>query len=174
MNISTSECSSGCESGWTMYLDQFSSSSMDQCNRRNNLPSIVDNNNNHFDVFKDEEEDDGEEDEDLSMLSDASSGPPPLHFCQKEEQEDKEEEEKRNKNNRKKVKEQRKIMQQSLHLDDTASSSPVFNFSKNAVLENDKSFKDHDSGYSATHYKVSFSFPSSISFLFSLIKLIHS
>jgi hypothetical protein len=50
----SSECSSGCQSGWTMYLDQSSYS-----------------NQNHA---LDEEE----EEEDLSMLSDASSGPSPL------------------------------------------------------------------------------------------------
>lgn len=52
----SSECSSGCQSGWTMYLDQSSYS-----------------NQNHA-----METHGGEEEEDLSMLSDASSGPSPL------------------------------------------------------------------------------------------------
>ncbi|KAF3334128.1 hypothetical protein FCM35_KLT20732 [Carex littledalei] len=52
----SSECSSGCQSGWTMYLDQSSYS-----------------NQNHA-----METQGGEEEEDLSMLSDASSGPSPL------------------------------------------------------------------------------------------------
>ncbi|XP_042058851.1 protein SOB FIVE-LIKE 5-like [Salvia splendens] len=53
------ECSSGCESGWTLYLQQSSIStdeSPEHQTKRSN------------------------EDEDLSMVSDASSGPPPqLH-----------------------------------------------------------------------------------------------
>ncbi|XP_073128021.1 protein SOB FIVE-LIKE 5-like [Henckelia pumila] len=60
MNVSNSECSSGCESGWTMYLDQTSNST-DKYTR-----VLVKN------VNPDQEDDD----EDLSMLSDASSGPP--------------------------------------------------------------------------------------------------
>lgn len=52
MEDASSECSSGCQSGWTMYLEQSSYS-----------------NQNHAME---------EEEEDLSMLSDASSGPSPL------------------------------------------------------------------------------------------------
>lgn len=49
----SSECSSGCRSGWTMYLVSS------------------------FQV-EDEEQEEKEEEEDLSMISDASSGPPHL------------------------------------------------------------------------------------------------
>ncbi|CAK9143576.1 unnamed protein product [Ilex paraguariensis] len=64
MNMSASECSSGCESGWTMYLDQFSNSA-EQCHRVGEDCRS-----------KGENVDEEEEDEDLSMVSDASSGPP--------------------------------------------------------------------------------------------------
>ncbi|XP_073135955.1 protein SOB FIVE-LIKE 5-like isoform X2 [Henckelia pumila] len=68
MNISTSECSSECESGWTMYLDQTSNSTdRFTADFTKNCPR------NAY------EYNDQEDDEDLSMVSDASSGPPP-HF----------------------------------------------------------------------------------------------
>ncbi|KAL0361077.1 UNVERIFIED_CONTAM: hypothetical protein Sradi_3792200, partial [Sesamum radiatum] len=69
MNTSTSGCSSGCESGWTMYLDQLSNST-DQYRR-----AFLQN-------YKEKGEHvsrEAEEAEDLSMVSDASSGPPHLH-----------------------------------------------------------------------------------------------
>ncbi|KAF3778803.1 hypothetical protein EJ110_NYTH31538 [Nymphaea thermarum] len=57
MNQETAGCSSGCESGWTMYLEH---------SVRAPAPPPC-------------EIQDGEcEEEDLSMVSDASSGPPPL------------------------------------------------------------------------------------------------
>ncbi|XP_017256947.1 protein SOB FIVE-LIKE 5 [Daucus carota subsp. sativus] len=58
-NMSTSECSSGCESGWTTYLDHSSVSAYqyDKTHWRS-LGFNVD-----------------QETEDLSMVSDASSGP---------------------------------------------------------------------------------------------------
>lgn len=56
--MSTSECSSGCESGWTAYLDQSSNSTYDMYrSERSKRVTLRD------------------EDEDLSMVSDASSGP---------------------------------------------------------------------------------------------------
>ncbi|GFY85960.1 hypothetical protein Acr_04g0006980 [Actinidia rufa] len=69
MNISISECSSGCESGWTMYLDQSS------------------NSGDHLQKsgcgYEAANVEDYDEDEDLSMVSDASSGPP--HFQEDED-----------------------------------------------------------------------------------------
>ena len=53
------ECSSGCESGWTLYLQQSSISTYESPEHRTKIIS--------------------NEDEDLSMVSDASSGPPQLH-----------------------------------------------------------------------------------------------
>ncbi|XP_059281150.1 protein SOB FIVE-LIKE 5-like [Lycium ferocissimum] len=116
MNISGSECSSGCESGWTMYLDQLSNS-RDQYNRRDNT--------NHS-IYKTEYVDEeNQEDEDMSMVSDASSGPPHFHeqYCVDENgyifypsaSENTKAKEK------KKIKEQ-KGKNQNLYLDDTASS----------------------------------------------------
>lgn len=72
MNLSASHCKcsssgSGCESGWTSYLDQSSLS-----RNRYQCYSLGDGHN--------QEE---EEEDDLSMVSDASSGPP--HYCEHDE-----------------------------------------------------------------------------------------
>ncbi|KAK9032841.1 hypothetical protein V6N11_017883 [Hibiscus sabdariffa] len=62
MNLSASRCGSGCESGWTFYLDQsFSSQTWSGVNGAR---------------FMAEDEEEG-----LSMVSDASSGPRPC-YCQ--------------------------------------------------------------------------------------------
>ncbi|XP_052203127.1 protein SOB FIVE-LIKE 5-like [Diospyros lotus] len=64
MNIPTSEGnSSGCESGWTMYLDH-SADNRHQLQKHGSTTTTV-----GYD----------EDDEDLSMVSDASSGPPNFH-----------------------------------------------------------------------------------------------
>ncbi|KAH6773143.1 hypothetical protein C2S52_003997 [Perilla frutescens var. hirtella] len=63
------ECSSGCESGWTLYLEQSSIS------RGNDSPGDC----RVFTDAKRSNDEDEDEDEDLSMVSDASSGPPHLH-----------------------------------------------------------------------------------------------
>lgn len=110
MNISTSECSSGCESGWTTYLDQLSNSTNPYKNQ------------NYQE--KGGNVDDDEEDEDLSMVSDASSGPPNLHeprFYASEE--------KKKSKQKSKTKETKMMKNQSLCLDDTASS-PILHFSQ--------------------------------------------
>lgn len=62
-----SECSSGCESGWTLYLENSCISSYS--NRENG--NFVDGK-----LGLSEEKRSEEEEEDLSMVSDASSGPP--------------------------------------------------------------------------------------------------
>ncbi|XP_052206275.1 protein SOB FIVE-LIKE 5-like [Diospyros lotus] len=73
--MNDSQCSSGCESGWTLYLEH-------------SLLSPYPNSNHHFlhdgDADADaravysnnNKEEEGVEEEDLSMVSDASSGPP--------------------------------------------------------------------------------------------------
>ncbi|CAI9775422.1 unnamed protein product [Fraxinus pennsylvanica] len=66
MNISPSACSSGYESGWTMYLDQYFNST-DQYSKTSDK-----NHHQRKGTYVNEEEDDY----DLSMISDASSGPP--------------------------------------------------------------------------------------------------
>ncbi|KAL4555876.1 hypothetical protein LXL04_038508 [Taraxacum kok-saghyz] len=165
-----SECSSGCESGWTLYFEQ----SM--------YPSHSLQNHNNLEDFhctkgsfshKDEEEEE-EEEEDMSMVSDASSGPP--HFQEQEES--------FNNNGhggyfvytplpplmdhptngkRKKTKKDsellRKVQDFPSFLDDTASS-PFFNFSNNNLTVPSKkaSMKDNDiidysQGYSTTYFE---------------------
>ncbi|XP_071930974.1 protein SOB FIVE-LIKE 5-like isoform X1 [Coffea arabica] len=68
-----SECSSGCESGWTLYLGSSFISS--HSNRENG--NFVDGKRGFSEEKRSEEEE-----EDLSMVSDASSGPP---HCSEEE-----------------------------------------------------------------------------------------
>ncbi|KAI4318438.1 hypothetical protein MLD38_032141 [Melastoma candidum] len=74
MNALSSECSSGCESGWTLYFDHSSSDDDEMRVKDWDLKK------HEFGKkwFKDEDEQE-EEEEDLSMVSDASSGPP-IHY----------------------------------------------------------------------------------------------
>ncbi|KAI4375938.1 hypothetical protein MLD38_013750 [Melastoma candidum] len=80
MNASSSECSSGCDSGWTLYFQPSSSSSDssdgygDADDDNDMLPYGIPGENGKKGGFHDEEEE-----EDLSMVSDASSGPP-VHY----------------------------------------------------------------------------------------------
>jgi len=66
--------SSGCESGWTLYLDQSVSSPSPSCFRDSNGFDSRRRSKDSWDqnyVHQEEEE----EEDDLSMISDASSGP---------------------------------------------------------------------------------------------------
>ncbi|XP_050212994.1 protein SOB FIVE-LIKE 5-like [Mercurialis annua] len=131
MNMSASHCSSsGCESGWTSYLDQSVLSK--------NQYQGFDGNSNYSKV----NDDDGGGEEDLSMVSDASSGPP--HYCEDGEQWcfDQFASNKKNKNKKKSGRSQLQFS----FLDDTASS-PVLN-KKIGDKDNEAS-----QGFSATHYK---------------------
>ncbi|GER40217.1 structural constituent of ribosome [Striga asiatica] len=74
MNLSSCEYSSGCESGWTMYLDQLSNS----IDHHNYNHQYQDNKNGEF-ANQEHDDDDDDDDEDMSMISDASSGPPHFH-----------------------------------------------------------------------------------------------
>ncbi|GAB4838353.1 hypothetical protein Ancab_027887 [Ancistrocladus abbreviatus] len=69
MNVLDSELSSGCESGWTLYLEHSHCSYSPSSSQKDEL--FVGNKRGPIVV-------DGEE-EDLSMVSDASSGPPHFH-----------------------------------------------------------------------------------------------
>ncbi|CAK9144973.1 unnamed protein product [Ilex paraguariensis] len=149
-----SECSSGCESGWTLYLEH----------------SFLSQNPSHRDhgreVFNEEErEKDEDEEEDLSMVSDASSGPP--HFHEDEIYGNKgcfynapiDATLPNNSTKRKKIKETRHRMgqEQNSFLDDTASS-PLFNFPNNNCTLNDnqasmEKILDFSQGYSTTHFE---------------------
>ncbi|KAK8933853.1 hypothetical protein KSP39_PZI015294 [Platanthera zijinensis] len=66
-NRSDSQCCTGSQSGWTLYLEQSQSQSQSLHDRTSSS------------VFQEEEDEDDEAEEDLSMLSDASSGPPHAH-----------------------------------------------------------------------------------------------
>ncbi|CAI9763069.1 unnamed protein product [Fraxinus pennsylvanica] len=134
MNISNSECSSGCESGWTMYLDQLSNST-NHYNRASDNYSYREKGAYVYD---------GQEDENLSMVSDASSGPPQFQDDCENYVSD---EQKKNSNQKKKMK-QKRGKQQNLYLDDTASS-PMFHFCKDNVAYSDiHTSMEHAPGFS--------------------------
>ncbi|MCD7451135.1 hypothetical protein HAX54_009747 [Datura stramonium] len=153
MVAADSECSSGCESGWTLYLEN---SFLTSCK------------GNNFEAEKSlkqkqEEDEEEEEEEDLSMVSDASSGPPNFH---------QEEEYGHNnmngchyyapisnpKSNSKRQKAKEKKQQKQLSVLDDTASSPIFDFSNNDfnINKNTKSVEnvlDFSQGYSATHFQ---------------------
>ncbi|PON91141.1 hypothetical protein TorRG33x02_131720 [Trema orientale] len=146
MNISASKFSSGCESGWTLYLDESYISETDKFKR--------DHREEDGDYEKEEEE------EDLSMVSDASSGPPHYHeddhedcssfsssWAYKSANKDK------NKKTKMKTKLKEKCRDEEHHscLDDTASSPKKSTLSKSkASMEN---VLGYSQGFSTTHFK---------------------
>ncbi|KAB2620140.1 hypothetical protein D8674_039867 [Pyrus ussuriensis x Pyrus communis] len=182
MNVLASECSSGCESGWTVYLEHSNYLSRNPSasrSRDNNCKSKSDFCGKQ--VIHDKEEDDEEEDQ--SMVSDASSGPP--HFNEDEVYLDENNSNnnnygsfyppqiskdagnlkfgrKRQQRNNIKGKGMRSCGDQQQQqppslLDDTASS-PVFNYSKNNfIVSNNQasgdSVLDYSQGFSSTHFK---------------------
>ncbi|KAK6805584.1 hypothetical protein RDI58_003369 [Solanum bulbocastanum] len=149
MMAGDSECSSGCESGWTLYLEN---SYLTSCKGEKSL--------------KQKQETEEEEEEDLSMVSDASSGPPNFH---------QEEEYGHNtvingghyyapisnpKRQKAKDKKQKQKQKQKLSVLDDTASSPIFDFSNNNlsnINNNTKSVEnnvlDFSQGYSATHFQ---------------------
>ncbi|GAB4852364.1 hypothetical protein Ancab_016556 [Ancistrocladus abbreviatus] len=140
--MSGSEWGSGCESGWTLYLDE-SSSPPNPCHGGNTHRNAHEN----YKVKSTRVEEEDEE-EDLSMVSDASSGPPHLEdfpdcfdrsgcHCSPSEVKVSKKNEKR-----KKGKEQRGKHDHS-YLDDTASS-PAFSYSKGYMVpSNEQASLDH-------------------------------
>ncbi|KAG2692394.1 hypothetical protein I3760_08G051900 [Carya illinoinensis] len=126
MDFSASQCSSGCESGWTRYLDQ----------------SLLSEYQFHRDGGMDEYRGKGEKmeekEEDLSLVSDASSGPSHYHEDDEESIHDdgfplysstaSEVARKNKKKKKAKAKESGRHRQRS-NLDDTATS-PALNFPK--------------------------------------------
>ncbi|KZV23367.1 hypothetical protein F511_35186 [Dorcoceras hygrometricum] len=159
--------SSGCESGWTLYLGQDEQEHDFYSAGRNR-------------VFEEEEEE--EEYEDLSMVSDASSGPP--HLINEEDSygstgkdnniggcfyrygnvnesalSGKNLKRQKTDENRRRIKDSEDQNSSSNLLDDTASS-PFFGFSserstrtrsRQASMENEL---DYSQGYSTTHFEV--------------------
>ncbi|KAL3621066.1 hypothetical protein CASFOL_035978 [Castilleja foliolosa] len=154
------EYSSGCESGWTLYLEHSSISSYNQENHVFNKNEVAERLN----------EEDDDVDEDLSMVSDASSGPAHLHeeetntngcfynypiiddpSCKKGK-----------KNMDKKRRRYAQDQQSSLLLDDTASSAPFFDSSDKSLsltiggqtmVENNNEL-EYSQGYSSTQFEV--------------------
>lgn len=136
MDALGSECSSGCESGWTLYLDHsFHTSS------QSHTPSL--DQTKHKMVQYDEEED-------SSMVSDASSGPPHHDYSPSNPA-------KLAKRSKKRQKVKENNIQQ--HLDDTASS-PLFDNSNVVTINNQQttstieSALDYSQGFSATYFEV--------------------
>ncbi|MBA0659251.1 hypothetical protein Goklo_011403 [Gossypium klotzschianum] len=146
--MSASQCGSGCESGWTLYLDQ-SSYSQKRCQKFSRSFRVED------------------EEQDLSMVSDASSGP--RHYCQDYEECLDEngsfcsapappEPAKKSSKNKKKIKEHGSNQQHS-YLDDTASSP------KNCRKEASIDLLEFSQGFSGTHIKGKSAFHKKIGFL---------
>ncbi|GAA0157559.1 hypothetical protein Leryth_004287 [Lithospermum erythrorhizon] len=164
--LAPSECSSsGCESGWTSYLENSYISTYNY---------IGNNDNNEFLEKGNMKMKEEEEEEDLSMVSDASSGPPHVHehesgpphvheheyysptisqgaaLPKKSGKRDKEREPQRN-----------KIQKQPSLLDDTASS-PLLDFSNNNAINyqaSRPSMLDFSQGHSTTHFQGGSTYP---------------
>ncbi|KAF7840725.1 uncharacterized protein G2W53_003023 [Senna tora] len=173
MNALASECSSGCESGWTLYLEH---SFLNQ-NASHRDTQFIGGNDGFYEEDKDKrvrEEDAGEE-EDLSMVSDASSGPP--HFPEDEAYS--------NEHNgffsseseagkmAKSIKKRQKVKETQHHLssflDDTASS-PALDvsmtiFQNNTTQASTESVLDYSQGFSATYFEERSSFQEHETFL---------
>ncbi|CAJ1924755.1 unnamed protein product [Sphenostylis stenocarpa] len=153
MNALASQCSSGCESGWTLYLEH-------SFQLNHNAPShtssqfIGEDNDEYKDKKAKKEE---VEEEDLSMVSDASSGPP--HFPDAQDNGSFYSASKAAKLGKRSKKRQKVKEYQQLpsFLDDTASS-PVFDLSMNNVTvtnqqTSNESMLDYSHGFSATYYE---------------------
>ncbi|KAL0356914.1 UNVERIFIED_CONTAM: hypothetical protein Scaly_1377100 [Sesamum calycinum] len=167
------ECSSGCESGWTLYLDHSSIHSP-SCNqergRRRSTGVFTEAKTLKRQDGEDEEEDEEEEEEeeDLSMVSDASSGPPHLN---EEECYGGNVDANGNINgcfyhypihapilprNRNKNRDNRRRKHHSSLLDDTASS-PFYDFSNTGTRSLQPSVEnvlEYSQGYSTTQFEV--------------------
>ncbi|XP_022752607.1 uncharacterized protein LOC111301292 isoform X2 [Durio zibethinus] len=164
MNVSASQCGSGCESGWTLYLDQ-SSYSQTQCQTvGGNFDEDYGGQGARFVV---------EDDEDLSMVSDASSGP--RHYCEDYEEclnENRSfssapaapEPAKKSRKNKKKINEHGSNQQLS-YLDDTASSTVISFSKKNCKKEASIDLLAFSHGFSGTHFKGKSVFQKKIGFL---------
>ncbi|KAL4333648.1 hypothetical protein GQ457_07G024840 [Hibiscus cannabinus] len=154
MNVSASQCGSGCESGWTHYLDQSSYSQTRYQKFSGNF------------VVEDEEQD-------LSMVSDASSGP--RHYYQDYEEclevnasfcsvPATPEPAKKSGKNKLKIKEHGSNQHHS-YLDDTASSHVISISKKNCKKEVSMDLLDFSQGFSGTHVKGKPAFHKKIGFL---------
>ncbi|KAG2244080.1 hypothetical protein Bca52824_094074 [Brassica carinata] len=149
--LGSSEWSSGCESGWTLYLDHSvssfpSSSCFRDINGFENRRRSKDSWSQNY-VHQDEDEE-GEE-EDLSMMSDASSGP--RNIC--EEDSAKKLNSVGPKKQNKIEKKRRDYEKMNSVLDDTASSHMLQKSVGGNKIEQafPESTLDYSQGFSATH-----------------------
>ncbi|XP_027362390.1 uncharacterized protein LOC113870001 [Abrus precatorius] len=155
MNALASECSSGCESGWTLYLEHSFHLNHNASSHR---PSQFIEDDGFYDQEKDKKaKNEDAEEEDLSMVSDASSGPP--HFPDAQDNAHFHSSSKAAKLAKRSKKKQKVRENQHLpsFLDDTASS-PLFDFSmNNATVTNQQtsteSMLDYSQGFSATYFE---------------------
>ncbi|CAK8573824.1 unnamed protein product [Lathyrus sativus] len=149
MNMSSafdSECSSGCESGWTLYLEHSYGE-----NTR-----FIDGTQGYYGKYTNDEN----YSQDLSMLSDASSGPPHVpyddhddgYFNEKHNGNSLVKQHNKSETKKQKVREHVEKDQHNLpsFLHDTASSH-VFDFSTNNVIETTNQ-QNYSQGFSATNY----------------------
>ncbi|KAF5739439.1 hypothetical protein HS088_TW12G00645 [Tripterygium wilfordii] len=153
MDMSASQWTSGCDSGWTLYLDQ-SSFSKNQCHT-----SFGDDGGGVDEAYRGGEgaRRENDEEDDLSMVSDASSGP---RHSNADNEECSGELDKRNKRNKKKKKAKSREHSRNQHrsslLDDTASSS-VLGSPKDAGFHENEASMDHvldsSQGFSATNFR---------------------
>ncbi|KAG7540486.1 hypothetical protein ISN45_Aa07g006850 [Arabidopsis thaliana x Arabidopsis arenosa] len=151
--------SSGCESGWTLYLDQSVSSPTPSCYRDSNGFENRRRSKDSWDqnyVYQGDEEE--EEEDDLSMISDASSGP---RNISEEDSVNKKINIVGLKKQCKREKKRRDYEKMNSVLDDTASS-PLFNFPHmlkksvggNKIEQNfPESTLDYSQGFSATQFQ---------------------
>ncbi|XP_038718538.1 uncharacterized protein LOC120011484 isoform X2 [Tripterygium wilfordii] len=147
MDISESQCNSGCDSGWTHYLDQ-STYSKNRCHGFGGVDEAY--RGGEGARMENDEEDD------LSMVSDASSGP---RHCDADHEECSGELDKRNKRYKKKKKVKSREHCRNQHqssLDDTASSS-VLGSPKDASFSRNEDSMEHlldsSQGFSATNFR---------------------
>ncbi|KAG2704759.1 hypothetical protein I3760_05G019600 [Carya illinoinensis] len=156
MNVFDSECSSGCESGWTLYLEH----SFLSPNVSSRDTGFLDRKDRFCAEYKDKraKEEAEEEEEDLSMVSDASSGPPHPFEDEGYVNDDsgcfypasRAATLAKNVGKRQKIKQHRHRKDHELNdfLDDTASS-PVINFSlNNFTLDNNQPSMESVLGFS--------------------------
>ncbi|XP_031129140.1 uncharacterized protein LOC116030910 [Ipomoea triloba] len=157
-----SECSSGCESGWTVYLE-------------NSIMAPYSSYNNGNKFFRGKARVNGEEEEeDLSMVSDASSGPPQV-VAEEDYGNDshgwcfhaptgavgsalpKKSNVKKQRKKEKKENRLQNLKEKASMLDDTASS-PIFNCTNNNFTINNQTslesvVPDFSQGYSTTQFQ---------------------
>jgi len=164
MDTLASECSSGCESGWTLYLDHSLNAS------QSHTPSLGCYEETKHKKSQNIEDSD---EEDLSMVSDASSGPPhhDSYFNAQDCSASKP-----TKLVAKRSKKRQKVQENNIqqHLDDTASS-PLFDNNNIVTMSNQQttstteSMLDYSQGFSATYFEVHiYKCVMVLSFMFSL------